>query len=293
MILVTVLLFMATLLALIVYAQASAWITLRAESRRTDRAELHVAATEAAWAALRTLAADGQPWVDHTNEAWAEVVTNRLPNAVVTVAAVEDENRCFSVNNLRVMPTNPAVRAPAGIARDVLVLAQWPDPDGLAQCLKDWVDPDAEGVPGPGALRPPNGPFESPAELYAVLESAGSGRDPVSGAAAFTVLPERDGRIEPVNVNTAGRDVLLALLGPARGSLAEFIVKRRAVQPVVALDEVLDPAARRALDPYLAAYSRCFSVSATAERGSARAAVYGLVRRDERGQVEVLRWTVR
>ena len=68
MILVTVLLFMAITLALVIQAQVVARMALRFEDRQSLRAQLRVAASEAAWNALRVLAADDNLQVDHTNE---------------------------------------------------------------------------------------------------------------------------------------------------------------------------------------------------------------------------------
>ncbi|MDP2991505.1 MAG: hypothetical protein Q8O57_13175, partial [Kiritimatiellota bacterium] len=84
MILVTVLLFMAIILALVIQAQVVARMALRFEDRQSLRSQLRVAASEAAWNALRVLSADDNLQVDHTNEPWAAWQTNCLPNTVET-----------------------------------------------------------------------------------------------------------------------------------------------------------------------------------------------------------------
>ena len=136
MILVTVLLFMAIIIALVIQAQVVARMALRFEDRQSLRAQLRVAAAEAAWNALRVLAADDNLQVDHTNEPWAAWQTNCLPNTVETVALITDENRYFNVNNLAAIPSNAAVRLPVAIVRDIFTANDWPDPVGETQALK-------------------------------------------------------------------------------------------------------------------------------------------------------------
>ncbi len=296
MILVLVLILLAAVMALALGAQAAARAALRAEERRTLHARLRAAAGEAAWDALRELAADTSPLVDHTNEAWAAPRTNMLPDAIETRAELLDATRDYNVNNLALAMTNPAVRTPTAVARDLLALARWPDPDGTVQALRDWADADAEGAREAGfhrlvgsGLAPPNAPFESPAELAAVLR-AGRPAAPERDPAGWAVLPLEAGRLTPVNVNTAGREALLAVLGPGRAALVEALCRRRDARPVVALADVLDAETLRAAAPHLATGSRYFSVAARAALDGRQAAVRGLVRRNERGGIEVLRW---
>jgi len=163
MILVTVLLFMAIILALIIQAQVVARMALRFEDRQSLRAQLRVAADEAAWNALRVLAADDNLQVDHTNEPWAAWQTNCLPNTVETIALITDENRYFNVNNLAAIPVptlrevGTAVRLPTSIVRDMFAANDWPDPVGETQALKDWMDLDSRRH-ARGRLLPPGTP---------------------------------------------------------------------------------------------------------------------------------------
>lgn len=298
MILVTVLLFMAVILAFVIQAQVVARMALRFEDRQALRAQLRVAADDAAWNALRVLAADDNLQVDYTNEPWAALQTNRLPNDVETSVLVTDENRYFNVNNLAVMPSNTAVRVPSAIVQDILVAGEWPDPVGETQALRDWMDRDTEGAREAGyyheahlALAPPNAPMESLIELDRVLNSTRVERR--ATPAVLTVLSDRVAGIIPVNVNTAGREVLQGVLGAGRSVLAESICRLRDAHPVIDLDQVLDSKTLAALRPYLATHSNYFSLAAQASRNGQQETVYALVRRADQGEVEILRWVYR
>ena len=298
MILVIVLLFTALILALVMQSQVVARMALRFEDRQSLRAQLRVAATEAAWNAMRVLAADDNLQVDHTNEPWAAWQTNRLPNAIETAALITDENRYFNVNTLAAIPSNAAIRLPVAIVRDMFAANNWPDPVGETQALKDWVDRDSEGTREAGyyhlahlPLEPPNAPMESPAELDGVLNATRTERR--AAPPALTVLPNQAGRIVPINVNTAGREVLQAVLGAGRSVLVEAICRRRDAYPVTALNQVMDAKTLDALGPYLDMRSRYFSVAAQAARGGQQETICALVRRDDQGEIEILRWVYR
>ncbi|MFA5043482.1 MAG: hypothetical protein WC381_09975 [Kiritimatiellia bacterium] len=298
MILVTVLLFMGLILALVIQAQVVARMALRFEDRQSLRAQLRVAAAEAAWDALRALSADDNLQVDHTNEPWAARQTNCLPNAVETVATITDENRYFNVNNLAAVPSNAAVRLPSSIVQDMFAAADWPDPVGETQALKDWVDRDSEGAREAGyyhqahlSSAPPNAPMESSAEQDGVLNAART--ESRAAPPALTILPDRVERIVPINVNTAGREVLQALLGAGRGALTERICRQRDAHPVTALNQVVDAKTLASLRPYLDTRSRYFSLAAQAARNGQQETIYALVRRDNQGEIEILRWVCR
>ena len=298
MILVTVLLFMAIILALVIHAQVVARMALRFEARQSMRAQLRVAASESAWNALRVLAADDNLQVDHTNEPWAALQTNLLPNTIETAVVITDQNRYFNINNLATTPSNAAVRLPVSIIRDMFSANDWPDPAGETQALKDWLDRDSEGTREAGyyhqahlPLEPPNAPMESPAELAGVLNATRMERR--APPPALTILPNQAGWIEPINVNTADREVFMAVLGAGRTRLTEEICRRRDAHPVTALSQVMDAQTLGALRPYLDTRSRYFSVAAQAARSGQKETICALVRRDDQGEIEILRWVYR
>ncbi|MDD5678225.1 MAG: type II secretion system protein GspK [Kiritimatiellae bacterium] len=298
MILVTVLLFMAVILALVVQAQVVARMALRFEARQSLRAQLRVAASEAAWDALRVLAADDNLQADHTNEPWAALQTNLLPNTIQTAAVITDENRYFNINNLAAMPGSAGVRLPVAIVRDIFAINSWPDPVGETQALKDWIDLDSGGTREAGyyhqarlPMEPPNALMESPAELSCVLNAARAERR--EAPPELTILPNRMEGIVPINVNTAGREVLQAVLGAGRSGLADKIYRWRDAHPVTDLSQIMDAKTLNALSPYLNTRSRYFSVAAQAARNGQQETIYALVCRDDQGGIEILRWVYR
>lgn len=295
MILVTVLLFMGLILALVIQSQVVARMTLRFENRQVLRAQLRLAAAEAAWQALHMLAADDNLQVDHTNEPWAAWQTNCLPNNVQTFARITDENRYFNINNLATIPSNTAGRLPQMIVRDVFTANEWPDPVGVTQALQDWLDRDTAGTREAGyyhqarlAQEPPNAPLESPAELDSVLNAARTERR--TPPTELAVLPDRTEGIVPINVNTAGRSVLQAVLGAGQSALAGKICQWRDAHPIITLSQVMDAKTLKELGPYLNTNSRYFSLAAHAALNGQQEKVYALVQRNDQGEVEILRW---
>ena len=298
MILVAALFFLAIILVIVLHSQSAARMFMRFEDRQFQLAQLRVAAAEAVFEALRGLGADDTPGIDHTNEAWATPRTNLFPNAIRTLAVVSDENRYFNANNLAVVPEKSDARMPVEIAGEVFLASRWPDPAGAAQALKDWIDRDTEGTREASYYRearlpmqPPNSPLESPAEMAGILHALRADRSDTPEE--FTILPIEGGRLTPVNLNTAGREVLKAVLGPGRAVLAEKICRHRDAHPITSLEQAIDAKTLMGLRQYLETGSRYFSVEAIAERNGKKAEIQALARRGARGEIEILRWVCR
>ncbi len=295
MILATVLLFMAAIVAIILPLHLLARLDLRLEERRTAQAFLSATAAGAAWEALQRLADDDTPLLDHLQEDWARRQAYSLPSGVEIEIQIRDENRRLNVNSLALRPAEETRRAPADMAADLLATAQWPDPAGTVQALRDWVDADTEGTREAAYYRlaglplvPPNAAFESPAELDAIL--AAHADAPRARPEHLTVLPLRDNRPTPLNVNTASRDALLATLGAGRLGAVESLCRRREAGPVTALSQAFDAKTLAALGPYLATDSRYFTLTSRASQHGRQASVHAWIFRNDRGDLEILRW---
>lgn len=305
-VLVLTLVILGLLTSLAFQAQSAARLALRTETRRAQRDRLRAAAADAAWEALRRLAADDNLLVDHTNEPWAEPAAWRLPDGTEVSVAVADENRCFNVNNLALGPVAAGKRAPLDVVRDLL--PRHPDPAAQALRLRDRIDPGREGAGIAGATNAVSDAWlESPGELAELLATDGyaGGRPP-----GLTVLPLRQpgwtavapagreipARLEPVNLNTASREVLLALLGPENSGAVMAICTQRESAPLVSL-AVLGRLLKTGADnPWASACAVCssfFSVTARAEQAGCRETVYVLAARDAQGSVGILRWVCR
>ena len=158
---------------------------------------------------------------------------------------IEDEQGKFNLNNL-VDPSSGQPRA-----RDVTIfrqlLVQLDLDPGLADAVVDWVDANADlfGTAGaedayylalPRPHRAANQAMLQPEELYRV-----KGFDAKIVARVrphVTALPAT--ARSKVNVNTATRPLLAALLAGAEGDAAQMIVERRTTRPFANRDDIVD-----------------------------------------------------
>ena len=334
MMLVLVLILLGLITALALQAQMVARMALRIGEGKALRAQLRAAATDTAWGALHRLAGDADLQVDHTNEPWAVTEERLLLNGIDTWVRIEDENRRFDVNSLSVRLSADTGRMPVDIITDLLRLLRQPDPAVQAQALKDWIDQDHDGLRETDYyrnLKPPvtiaDAFMESPRELAAVLAWSGSSGDlPAGVPAGIAVLPARDTasgavggparntahsavggpvrnaapasgrRIMPVNLNTADREVILAVLGPEHAGAAAMLCGLRDAGPLVsltALNRLLKASPDNSWNRYFDVKSSFFSVMARASKNGRVEEIYALVCRDPQGNVDILRWLCR
>lgn len=283
--------------AMVIQAQFSAHMTLRYENSKVVQSQLRTAAGDAAWQALHMLANDSNLLVDHTNEPWAVSMDSVLSNGISTTVRVIDENRFFDVNNVSSISQSQSARPPIAIIEEILVFAEQPDPHFAAEILKDWIDTDREGPREAHYYRNrdaffeiANAPMESPQELLAILSPGDSENRLLQYLA---VIPRRRTGIVPVDVNTAGRDVLTAIYGPNQALTAESICRRRDAHPFslqVELMQLMNANTFKQVKNYLDTRSTFFSVCAEATNGSRAERIYCLVSRDAQGRIDILRW---
>ena len=114
-----------------------------------------------------------------------------------------------------------------------------------------------------------------------------------SHVTALTILPGKERRIEPVNVNTADRQTLLAVFGLNNAAVVERIIRGRDAAPLLTLDQILDPLTMQRYASYLSVRSSFFSVYAKAKMGVSTEEVYCLAKRDSAGNVQIIRWVER
>ncbi len=290
MILVTILILVGLITALVIQAQVSARLALRTEERKCLKVQLRAAATDAAWNALYVLACDNDRFVDHTNEPWACPTKLILPNGIETVVLITDENRFFNVNNLSVLPSDKTVRSPSDIVIDLLKSCDISHPEVRTQNLKDWMNMDHEMTRyAPLGITLIESPDEFARVLGVTLCSTKIPR-------MLTVLPGRRAQIVPVNINTAGREVLLGVMGSHRDALVDSICRFRDSQPLTSLAPLarfMDVNSQRKYQGYLDVKSRFFSVVAYAFKNGLSEEVYGLAYRNNEGVIEIMRWICR
>lgn len=203
---------LATTLGVFMAGQQSMWtqqvgnLAARSQTQALARAAID-------WA-RGVLAEDGRTSkVDHLGEPWARRL-GALPVTSATISgAIYDQQALFNLNNL--------IRNGQDSEADTIffqrLLRQLQLPQDLSNSLRDWIDEDsvvhlpsgaedAEYLRGDPAFRSANRPLLSVDELYRVR-----GFNPAHIARLrpfVTALPQPS----PINVNTAPREILLALL---------------------------------------------------------------------------------
>lgn len=233
--------------------------------------------------------------MDHLGEAWAV----RLPPTPVDNGEVSgyitDQQALFNVNNI----VRGDQRSPRQLqALNNLLNAAGAD-GGVADALLDWIDSDLKETSASGAedrfyatSSPPrlaaNRPLLRVAELMGVR-----GMQPAvwnALAPLVSALPEEVG----VNVNTAPKAVLMAVIPDLERDDAERIVAERATRPFASVAEfkqrMLRPT-QTVSDELIAVGSRYFLVTVVARQGSTVARGRALLRRPERSWPAVV-WQV-
>lgn len=293
-ILAVVLILLGVIVALVLHAQILARSYLNLENKKLLRTQLRETAGDGVWRALNVLAADQNILVDHTNEEWAAFRHIRLPSGVETEVMIIDENRFVDANMLAFISTAEQWRPSAAIVRDLLASENDFNPELQTEMIQDWVDKNLEGNYETAYYRrlqkqveTANSPMTSREELLWLL---GKTTNTAAGTNTLAVLPAQEPRLEPVNVNTASRRTLLAIFGDSNAGHVERIIRLRDAMPLATLEQVLDPLTLQRFSAYLSVRSSFFSVYSKAETDAAMEAVYCLAKRDQTGNIQVIRW---
>lgn len=293
-ILAVVLILLGVIVALVLHAQVLAHSCLNLENKRLLRTQLRATAGDGVWRALNVLAADQNLLIDHTNEGWAAPIRVLLPNGIDTEVTIIDENRFIDANMLAFVSPSEQWRPAAAVVRDLLAGESSFNPEMQAEIIRDWVDQNLEGGYEKEYYRrrqtqfyPDDLPMESREELLWLLEATTNNAAKVT---ALTILPGKERHIEPVNVNTADRQTLLAVFGGNNAGTVARIMRARDAVPLLTLDQILDPLTLQKYASYLSVRSSFFSVYAKAGTGASTEAIYCLAKRDQAGNIKVLRW---
>lgn len=293
---------------LALYLQARALGLARTEQAELLQERLRLAAAEAAREALWTLAADQDLAVDHLGEDWALPRETVHADGISTRAIVEDAGRFFNWNNLAV--SNRATRTSRDILLDLMTFCGDFNPGVRVEALADFVDADEKGAyeapfygTGEQPFRPPNRELWAPAELLRVHEFTAElfqvrprpGPDELFNgnlAASTVVVPLRLEQPIPVNVNTAGRDVLMGVVGLQQDTAVQAVLALRQMEPLSSLSVLFmaNPELAAALEGTLATSSNVFRVRARAACKDQHAAVLAWVVREQNGDIRILQW---
>jgi len=289
MVLLLVLLVVALLSTLLIEFSYSTLVDLRlAETfRDTMRATYLARGGIAAGQALRS--EDGNNY-DALNEPWAGgIPVYPVADGSVTVEIEDlggriDLNRLVdSVGNINVV-VKDRYRL---LLQELDVIAQ---PDALIDPLVDWLDPDnspeAQGEEGGryAAAQPPyrckNGPLDTIDELLLVQ---GYTPEIVAKLRPHVTL-YGNGNLQ-VNVNTASREVLLALSGQMTTTAADAIISAREGAPITDIHTIgtlpgFDNNVYSSISGYITVLSSYFRVTATGNVNDGRRSIEATVSRD-------------
>ena len=312
-VLIMVLAVLALIAGLVIEAQLSARSILRRERSAMLKLQLRSAATDAARYALQILANDDNLSLDSTNDAWAAAREIRNPIGITTSVRITDENRYFDLNNLGVAATNAPPRLPSDITMDLFTACGDFAPLGRVQALTDWIDSDDEGFAESAyyqQLKPPylaaNRILYSWSEMLDIKDFsrklfARHEHNEITDLYnadlmdCVTVLPFPRTRPVPININTAGKDALLGVLGLDHEDLVRIILVQRLNTPIRSIEPLLlaiNPNLLQTVQPYLDVKSSCFTVDAISSTDEQSLSLRVLARRSPNGSVEVLQWVL-
>lgn len=252
---------------------------------------------------------------DALDEPWNEPQTLPIENGVLTGEIIDATSR-FNLNNLGLSqaaePGRRGVRSEFQQQADVLIrLIQnldggptlVPDPQALADTIRDWIDPDQEPT-GSGredvdylSLNPPrraaNHAMVSVTELRTVLDVMYDDRTDDARKVYQLLLPyvtalPVDG-ITPINVNTASPELLLALNSTPSPAMSTFIEMRRE-EPMRDTSGVVNlvPNSNDYPDALLQVSTSLFQLRVQAVVGNGRVALYSLIFRPAQGGTPVV-----
>lgn len=296
--------------ALLLQSQALARARSARDALTRERAELRLAATEGVRAALRRLADDEDLGVDTTNEAWAATLDLETPLGLSTRVRVRDEQARFDLNNLAV-PSAPGQRSSEDAALDLQTLCGEFAPTPRTEALRDFIDDNNAGAKEADFYLRREPPSRCPDRvLYGWRElmevdgwdtNALARRPLESTLRSFdaslvdnvTLLPLARSRPLAVNINTASRETLRAVVGLENDTLVDTILTLRAIRPIRQLDVfavAIGADAFERIRPLLDVRSRYFRIESAAESRERRLTLFVLATRQDDGRVEIVQW---
>lgn len=296
--------------ALLAQSHALARTRAARENALRERTQLRQAAVEAAREALQRLADDEDLGADALSEPWAAPLERETPLGIATRARVRDEQSRIDLNNLH-LSAGPGRRATDDIVMDLMTLCGEFSPSAPVAALRDFVDTDRAGARehdfyqrANPPLRPADRVLYGWRELLSVdgwnethllrrpRETIARGFDAML-VDHVTLIPIPRERPIPINVNTATRETLRAVMGFEQDRLVDMVLTLRSIRPIRQLDVFVVTAGAETFDrlrPHLDVRSRYFRVFARAEKNGRRFDVDVFAVRADDGRVEIAQW---
>lgn len=309
--LVMALILTAVITGVVLHVQWRARRELVATQRILTQTSLHQAAAEAIRTALQRLANDDEPTVDHARKNWAIPQLTTNPAGIVVYLRITDKNRFFDWNNLAIPPLGPQTRSATEIAMDLMNLSGDYAPLDRLEALTDWLDNDLYGLwetpfyrQQDPAYDAANRPLYTWSELLSIhgfsrdLFRPREHNDVFAHAAtalleSFTVVPVPRERPVRVNVNTASREVLLAVLGIDQSYAVQALLALREGGPIRSLQPIrrmLEPQLQEVIERYLDVRSLFFRIEADARQDGQATRIRAIARRGDKGEMNIVQW---
>jgi type II secretory pathway component PulK len=278
-----------------------------------NQARLRTALTDEALHTLGRLANDEDRAVDHLEKEWNQPVETERPDGVTTITRVTDLNRMFDLNNLsahRMTHTRPEATR---MLNDLMIMTGDFAPVDRIESLTDWVSTTNTGarksefyLQKDPPYRTPDTPLHTWSELLWAqgFDKTYFERKPLYQIARpfsenlidlACIIPGPYERPMPININTAPRAVLEAVLGPDRDMLVRYIELARLDQPYRSIDALLalaDPGYLQDVRPFLDVRSTFFLVEVRGFAAEHRAHLRVVAQRDTEGIIRIRQWVM-
>ncbi len=304
-VLLMVLIILGMASGLLLHLQFNARMFLEAADRAFQTERLRIAAADTARMLLQGLADDENLLADYDGEKWSVPVEIVYPDDIVVDGRVVDAQSRFDMNNLAVSRSGVTAVETSKFLRAIMRQCGMPHSSFQLAALQDWVDSNQDGqyesaiyMKGERPYRCPDTVIEDISELKWIKgwEHIIFNQPREEGLPALSdclsSLPGDHREPVPVNLNTAPRDVLLAMTG-GNSELVRLLISMRKNTPLTSLTLLESQIGAKAMDslrPFLDVKSRFFRVFAEADDGKKTVSLSALVQRDSNGDVSVLRW---
>lgn len=284
---------LAAAVAATVFADQQRWI--RTVEHRRDQVQAQALAMAGVQWTRQILDDDARrSEIDHLGEPWALTLPPIALEDGEVRGAIVDAQGLVNINALGAADASAAQQR----VRLTSLFAQRGMPPAALAAMSDWIDTDSvageSGAEDAFYLAQPvprlaaNAPVVRVAELGLV-----KGATPRALAAVLPFLSALPAGT-PINVNTAPREVLAAIVGNIGGDSLEAFVAERARKPFTTIAEFrsrLPDGASLASDAALSVKSNYFYVTIAARQGATLSHARALVRRGGGGKPEIV-WQV-
>ena len=311
-VLIMVLVFLGLTAGVVLQAQMLVRLRLQHQEIKLQEQLMQQAGFDAIWSAIDTIANDDNLLVDHLDEDWSMKREFITPNGISILIEVVDENRFFNLNTLSVENTTSSYLSPSELLMNIMTLAGDFTPIDKVDALKDWIDTDQEGFYENTFYQEQDPPYETADRaLYTwqdILLVNGFTHEtfiPQSRLYAsdqfkadlnnmITIYAPLKSSPTPININTADKITIQALLGIEYMDLADTLIATRQITPIRSLELVYAAIPSDLVElvrPWLSVQSSLFRIHVRAFKDGASRDFLAVAQRDnDTGEVSITKW---